>query len=106
MKTMTLIVALVLSAINQLPANPPIVVGSDGEYLGTLSANPYEPQSISNPYGLYGSQYSPVSVSDKFGLYGSPYSNESLNNEYLVSEPKLEERVIETKEIELEEEEK
>lgn len=91
MKTTNLIVALVLSAINQLPANPPVVRGSDGEYLGVLSANPYEPESISNPYGLFGSEYSPVSVKDTFGLYGSPYSNESLNNEYLVSVPEEEE---------------
>lgn len=91
MNRIVLILVLALSSINQLPANPPIVVGQDGEYLGVLSANPYEPESITNPYGLYGSQYSPVSVEDRFGLYGSPYSNESLNNVYLVSEPRIEE---------------
>ena len=75
---------LVLSAFAN--ANPPIVRGARGEYLGTLSANPYEASSVANPYGLYGSEYSPVSLSDPYGLFGSPYSTESATNEYLVSE--------------------
>lgn len=98
-------IGIVLAFHNARPQTP-IVVGRDGEYLGVLSANPYEPESIANPYGLYGSQFSPVSVSDQYGLYGSPYSNESANNQYLVSEPKIEERVVETKAIEVETEEK
>lgn len=88
MTTKTLALGLLCLA-SALRAEPPIVVGSNGEYLGTLSANPYEATSITNPFGLYGSAFSPVSVQDNFGLYGSPYSNDSLNNEYLVSETKL-----------------
>ena len=90
MKSISLLaISLATIANSTLWANPPIVLSADGEYLGVLSANPYEPESISNPRGLFGSKYSPVSVEDKFGLYGSPYSNESLNNERLVSEPQL-----------------
>jgi len=84
---------LVVIAFKEARPQTPIVVGRDGEYLGTLSANPYEPESIANPYGLYGSQYSPLSVADQFGLYGSPYSNESANNQYLVSDNKIEVQV-------------
>lgn len=75
---------LILSA--SVHANPPIVVGARGQYLGTMSANPYEASSVTNPFGLYGSEYSPVSLSDPYGLFGSPYSTESATNEYLVSE--------------------
>jgi hypothetical protein len=37
-------------------AAPPILVdGQTGKYLGTLSENPYDQDSTSNPYGQYGS---------------------------------------------------
>ena len=29
----------------------------DGTYLGELSDNPYDPDSVANPYGRYGSPY-------------------------------------------------
>ena len=80
------ILLLLLALGASAKANPPTIIGQGGEYLGTLSANPYEPASTSNPYGLYGSAYSPVSLSDPFGAFGSPYSTESATNEYLVSE--------------------
>lgn len=98
-------IGIVLAFHNVRPQTP-IVVGRDGEYLGVLSANPYEPESIANPYGLYGSQFSPVSVADQYGLYGSPYSNESANNQYLVSDSKI---AVETRaeaEVQVEAEEK
>jgi hypothetical protein len=97
---------LVAVAFHNARPQTPIVVGKDGEYLGSLSANPYEPQSTSNPYGLYGSQFSPVSVSDQFGTFGSPYSNESANNEYLVSDVKVRAEVETAAEVEVEAEEK
>jgi len=97
---------VLIIALREARPQTPIVVGRDGQYLGVLSANPYEPESIANPYGLYGSKYSPVSVADEYGLYGSPYSNESANNQYLVSDNKI---AVETKtevEVEVEAEEK
>ncbi len=37
-------------------AGPPILVDPQtGKYLGNLSANPYDQNSVSNPYGQYGS---------------------------------------------------
>lgn len=41
----------------------------DGKYLGEMNANKYDSNSISNPYGRY----------------GSPYSSESVNNLYRTS---------------------
>ncbi len=53
------------------------------KYLGKYSANKYDPESISNKYGRYGSKYSPESVNNPYSPYGSPYSPSSVNNPYL-----------------------
>lgn len=63
-----------------------------GKYLGKLSSDPYDSDSVSNPYGQYGSQYSPDSVNNPYGQYGSPYSNSSANNPYATEAPVLIER--------------
>lgn len=67
----------------------PIVRGEDGTYLGRLSANPYASDSVSNPYGRYGSRYSPDSVNNPYGTYGSPYSSRSATNPYATQAPLL-----------------
>ena len=59
------------------------------EYLGNLSANPYDSNSTSNPYGRYGSPYSSDSINNPYGRYGSPYSNESVNNPYATNPPRI-----------------
>ena len=43
-------------------AESPYLVSPDGTYLGNLSGNKYAPNSVSNPYGQYGSKYSPKSM--------------------------------------------
>ena len=55
--------------------NSPIIVAPDGTYLGNLNANRYDPNSIANPYGTYGSRYSPNSVNNPYGAYVNPYSS-------------------------------
>jgi hypothetical protein len=52
-----------------------------GNYRGKLSANPYDPDSISNPYGRYGSPYSPDSINNPYGA-GSEFRYDSPNNPY------------------------
>ncbi len=60
---------------------PPILVDPQtGKYFGNLSANPYDQNSVSNPYGQYGSPYSQDSINNPVGEYGSPYSDKSINN--------------------------
>jgi hypothetical protein len=39
------------------------------KYLGDLDKNPYNPNSVSNPYGRYGSEYSTDSINNKYGQY-------------------------------------
>jgi hypothetical protein len=77
----TIVILLVFSAVAH--AAPPIIVdGQTGKYLGTLSNNPYDQDSTSNPYGQYGSEYSQDSINNPYGQYGSEYSNDSPNNPY------------------------
>jgi len=64
---------------------PPILVDPQiGKYLGNLSANPYDQNSVSNPYGQYGSPYSQDSINNPVGEYGSPYSDKSINNPIVI----------------------
>lgn len=50
--------------------DPPKIY-SGGQYLGELSQNRYRPDSVSNPYGRYGSRYSPTSVNNPYSQYGA-----------------------------------
>lgn len=67
----------------------PILIGEDGKYLGRLNSNIYDPESVSNPYGRYGSPYSPDSINNPYGKYGSPYSPYSVTNPYTTQAPKI-----------------
>ena len=63
-------------------AESPSIYSQQGKYLGNLNNNRYDPNSVSNPYGQYGSRYSPDSINNPYGRYGSPYSPDSPNNPY------------------------
>jgi hypothetical protein len=80
------LLAVFISPIAQ--AEPPHLRDRQtGKYLGTLSANPYDPDSVNNPYGRYGSSYSADSINNPYGQYGSRYSNDSPNNPYATNTP-------------------
>lgn len=53
MRTLLAVIVLV-SLAEVVHAQAPIIIGPNGQYLGTLSANPYDPNSVANPYGRYG----------------------------------------------------
>lgn len=55
-------------------SNSPQIYAPNGQYLGNLNNNRYDPNSIANPYGQYGSRYSPNSVNNPYGQYGNRYS--------------------------------
>jgi hypothetical protein len=58
---------------------------ADGQFLGVISSNRYDPYSISNPRSEYGSFSGIYSIHNADGLYGSssgiysPYHPESVN---------------------------
>jgi hypothetical protein len=69
-------------------AAPPILIDQKtGRYLGNLSTNHNDPDSVSNPHGRYGSKYSGDSINNLNGKYGNPQSNDSLNNPYATNPP-------------------
>ncbi|SEN24683.1 hypothetical protein SAMN05216404_103188 [Nitrosospira multiformis] len=80
------LLAVFISPIAQ--ADPPhLRDGQTGKYLGNLSANPYDSNSVNNPFGQYGSPYSADSINNPYGQYGSRYSNDSSNNPYATNAP-------------------
>ena len=53
--------------------NSPHIYSPSGRYLGNLNDNQFDPNSVSNEFGRYGSPFSPDSINNQFGRYGSPY---------------------------------
>lgn len=68
-------------------AAPEIYDSVTGQYLGNLSKNSYDVNSVSNKYGRYGSEYSPDSINNQYSVHGSPYSNQSVGNPYATQAP-------------------
>lgn len=60
---------------------PPALYDQQGQFRGNLSSNPYDADSINNPYGRYGNPYSPDSVNNPYGA-GNPYAPDSPTNPY------------------------
>jgi hypothetical protein len=66
----------------------PLPLCVHAEDLGELSANPFNPDSTSNPYGA-GSPFKPDSINNPFSPYGSPFSNQSATNPFATDAPML-----------------
>lgn len=62
---------------------------SGSTYLGNLSTNTFDPNSISNPFGQFGSSFSSQSIANPYSTYGSPYSSQSVTNPYATDTPKI-----------------
>ena len=80
MRTLTILVGLIMAATAY--AGPPEIRSKDGKYLGDASSNPFDKDSVSNPFGKYGSHFEKDSVNNEFGQYGSPFSKDSVNNPF------------------------
>jgi len=83
---LTLIMSITTSAIAQVNSGLHLV-GSDGVYLGKLTTNEYDPDSVFNEYGDYGSEYSDTSIWNEFCPYGSDFSNKSAFNDFATEPP-------------------
>lgn len=69
---------------------PWYLYSNDGkQYLGKLTTNKYDSESIWNEYGTYGNKYQSNSIWNKYGTYGSAYSSESAFNKYATTPPKV-----------------
>ncbi len=60
-----------------------------GTFLGEISSNKYDTDSIANEYGNYGSKYQTKSIFNQYGNYGSKYSQYSVFNQYATNPPKI-----------------
>lgn len=84
-----LIISILLSSMAY--ADPPRLIDQKtGKYLGNLSSNQYDPDSVSNPHGNFGSKYSPDSINNPHSEWGSPHSDSSPNNPYATNAPSIE----------------
>lgn len=63
------------------------LLAADGNFIGKLTTNMYDVESICNQYGLYGNRYSARSVWNPYSQYGSQYALYSAYNEYTMSPP-------------------
>lgn len=76
--------------LNITPSMFPLYLYSDepkSVFLGVLSNNKFDAESVSNTYGNYGSEYSDTSIFNNYGDYGSPYSSTSAFNKYATNPP-------------------
>lgn len=71
------------------PPSAPRLYDTNGSFRGTLSANRYDPNSTSNPYGRYGSKYSSESINNPYSTVGSRYSSTSATNPYATNAPRI-----------------
>ncbi len=62
---------------------------TDGTYLGTISRDAHDTNSIANEYGEYGSRYSASSILNDDGAYDGLYSPLSPLNVYSSTPPKI-----------------
>lgn len=65
-----------------------IIVAGDGQYLGRIS-NQFDPDSIINPFGVYGSKYSLTSIWNNYCIYGGQYGMYSPFNNFAINPPKV-----------------
>lgn len=73
--------------LNQLEGS--ILQAADGEFLGKITRDIYDVDSMANQYGSYGNKYSQTSIFNQYGSYGSTYSQLSPFNEYSRTPPSI-----------------
>ncbi len=65
------------------------LIANDTQFLGKLTLNKYDNESIFNQYGNYGSKYAALSIFNQYGNYGSKYSSLSPYNAYTSTPPTI-----------------
>lgn len=65
------------------------LLAQNGQFLGILSSNKYQADSVMNEYGVYGSKYSSTSIFNQYSQYGSRYGFYSPFNPYTSTPPQI-----------------
>jgi len=66
-----------------------ILIANDNQFLGKISKNQFDSDSINNQFGTYGSEFSLYSIFNQFGTYGSEFSSLSPFNKFTSTPPKI-----------------
>lgn len=59
-----------------------IIVAQDGQYLGKITSNQFDSDSIINRFGDYGSRFSSTSIRNEFSDYGGKFGSNSPYNRF------------------------
>ena len=59
------------------------------QYLGKITSNNYDSESIINDFGAYGNPYSSTSIRNEFSDYGSSYGTYSAYNDFALYPPRI-----------------
>ena len=74
---------------NRIQNGESFLLAADGQFIGKLTSNHYDVESICNQYGRYGSKYSSTSIWNKYSQYGSRYAVYSAYNQYTSTPPMI-----------------
>jgi len=74
---------------NSTITNPLLYSNDLKVYLGKLTTNKYDSESVFNTFGTYGNKYSTNSISNEFGTYGGKFSTTSAFNDFATSPPAI-----------------
>lgn len=66
-----------------------VIVAEDGEFLGKITMNRFDPQSIGNEVGRFGSPVSRTSILNEIGQYGGQISRMSPFNQITSVPPRI-----------------
>lgn len=63
------------------------VFAASGQFLGVINDNPFDPDSLCNPFGNFGNRFSSTSIWNQFGNYGSNFGSYSAFNNLTSTPP-------------------
>jgi hypothetical protein len=86
-KLSVLCLALAATIVPAVANAQTVIMGGDGSYLGLVSSDQYDKESICNRYGEYGSPYNQNSIFNHYGTYGGEYSKLGAYNTRADSPP-------------------
>lgn len=65
------------------------ILADDGEFIGKITTNSYDSQSILNEFGRFGGKFSSTSIFNDFGRYGGEFSRMSPFNQTTSTPPRI-----------------
>ena len=66
-----------------------IIIAEDKQYLGMITKNEFDSDSILNEFGMYGGKFSRTSIFNEFGQYGGEFAQRSPFNQFTANPPKI-----------------